>query len=429
MTTRSTLRHDIARIVEGPDFITGTADSNATATQLIDAEELLAANDTYKGRYVYIYYDAAGAGAAPQGQERRITASTAADKLITFAATTAAVTTGDLYEIHTKGLRVADYNEAINAAYRAARRSHLLRKVDESLMFSNLLLNGCLELWTSAVADNWTLGGTGAAQAQETSLIWTKKYAAKLTNQASQELTFSQAIANFARYRGQPATLKAWVQCATASRVRIRLADGVNTWNSDYHDGKGWPGSADDPLEIESKTLSDNATQLTASLRIETGTSISAYLGRIELSCASVDVGADYIYEYSIPSSFVVLSQVWRESGTHNEYNFLIPGKWWSIKPDSTRKLVFRPDFFTPTSGYRMMLVGQTKATEPTADTSTIELNEEYVKAYAIWQLLLRDQSTEAQRAQGIYWGSLAQQLLRRLSVPLDTNGRMVEPI
>ena len=434
MVQCSTLRHDIARIVEGPDFIIGTVDSGTTTT-IVDALELTAADNTYKGRQVYIYYDAGGASAAPEGEKGRISASDQSDTNITFPALTIAPAAGDLYEVHTKGLIVADYNEAINAAHRAARFRHKLLKVDESLMFSNLLSNGAFELWDSYGADTAVATGWAKSSAElsnrETSLIWGKKYSMKLVTVSGDSYggSLSQSVANYARHRGKSATAKAWVFTSATSRVRLKLTDGVNTWYSDYHDGEGWPGYNGDPLEVENKTIADNPTQLTVSIEIATHASVAVTvrIGRVELKCGSVDVAADYIWEYTVPSGFIAISEVWQESSVHNEYDFLLPDKWWYIKPDSTRKLVFDKRFWTPEPGYRMLIKGQKKATEPTADTSTIELNEEYVKAYAVWQLLLRDMSTEEKRAKASYWGALAQDLWRRLDTPWLVNSKMVE--
>ena len=121
------------------------------------------------------------------------------------------------------------------------------------------------------------------------------------------------------------------------------------------------------------------------------------------------------------------ISEVWRESPTHNEYYFQVPSRWWTVKPDSTRKLLFFPDGLTPTPGHRIMLRGQGKATKPTADSSTIELNEEFTKAYVVAQLLSRDLSTEAKVRKQSYWEAKAQQLMRQYSAPIGTNARSVE--
>ena len=427
MASRQNIRHEAAAIVEGPDFILGTVDSGTTTT-IVDAAELTASDNTYKGREVFLYSDAGGASAAPEGESGRISASSSSSTNITFPTMTAATASGDKYEIHTRGLKYTDYNDTINAAHRAVKLIHLLPKVDESLMLSNRLDNGAMYTWTSSSAcTSWAVDGN-STMTRESSIIYNKIYSAKIVTDGANEGYITQSVPNYPLFGGQSATLRMWVYTTTASRVRARLTDGVTTWNSPYHDGEGWPGVAGSPLEITSQSLGDDPTELTARLYIDSGSEVTAYLGRVELEINPRGSDyPDYIYEYNIPSGFMNISEVWRESPTHNEYYFQVPSRWWTVKPDSTRKLLFSPDGLTPTPGYRIMLRGQGKATEPTADSSTIELNEEFAKAYVVAQLLSRDLSTEAKVRKQSYWEAKAQQLMRQYSAPIGTNARSVE--
>jgi hypothetical protein len=77
----------------------GTATGGST-TSLIDTVELTQADDFWNKGTVWVLYDAAGAGAAPQGEFSVISAFTASSDTATLRSTlTAAIATGDKYAI------------------------------------------------------------------------------------------------------------------------------------------------------------------------------------------------------------------------------------------------------------------------------------------------------------------------------------------
>ena len=141
----------------------------------------------------------------------------------------------------------------------------------------NLIANGSFRSWmagASADPDGWTSAGSGAAIARDTDEK-VDTYAAKLTNGASNAATLSQTIQDEfeAQLLGKTMTFGAYVKCSTASRVRLVIEDGTNTYNGDYHTGGGdyeW-------LHV-SGAIDSGATSITVKLEIVAGDAISAYL-------------------------------------------------------------------------------------------------------------------------------------------------------
>lgn len=116
---KSSLSTLIADLMDGvgDTLTTGTADSNSTATYVIDAARTESDDDWNNAR---IRIDTDAASAAPEGEERRITDFVAAsDRIVVFPAFTAAVTTGDTYSIR-EIFSYAQYLKAINHSIRMA---------------------------------------------------------------------------------------------------------------------------------------------------------------------------------------------------------------------------------------------------------------------------------------------------------------------
>lgn len=97
----------------------GIATTNTTTTQLIDTTSLLTyAADVPLGSIVHCYWDAADGGAAPEEEPRWATDFDKATGIVTLsAATTAAITASDLYEIWEPVVEdLKRVNEAISRA-------------------------------------------------------------------------------------------------------------------------------------------------------------------------------------------------------------------------------------------------------------------------------------------------------------------------
>lgn len=114
--TLEQLRADLAQSVG--KFYTGTATGGSTST-IIDTNGLDAfpEDDSLNGALAYIRTDAGGAGAAPQGESKTITDHVNSTNTLTLESVlTAAVASGDTYEVYRTPLTIAQWNEAINKA-------------------------------------------------------------------------------------------------------------------------------------------------------------------------------------------------------------------------------------------------------------------------------------------------------------------------
>lgn len=374
---------DAAMIMGTP---TGTYSTTGFAASGLGAYE----TDFFKDWNLRIY-----AGTHKDTSNKIITAFTTSTGLFVFSGALAvAIDATDLFELH-RDFTAEEINRKINLAINMVENEALSDKVDETLIANDVLTDGLFEIWSSSSAlTNWTKGGTGTL-AQESSIKREGSYSAKLTNTVSNAFWIYQAISNYALYAGKTASLYARVNCATADRARIRLTDGVNTWNSDYHDGTGWRESASPPyLKIENVTLSTLATELTASFRIETGTAINAYVDKMFLVCG------DRIFEYTLPTGFYTLESVWREGSVLNDFGYgsnrfirnrnwrsesgILDGRLWQILGTSTRKLWIDPDRVTLTNGRKLRLVGQALASQLTLDADTTPIGPSYLVQQAV---------------------------------------------
>lgn len=97
------------------EYLQGTATDGSTTT-VEDTANFLEVDDYWNGAYLYVLEDAGGAGAAPEGEERAVIDYSQDDQQITVdPALTAAVAAGDTFELL------------------PARRSHLVRKINEAI--------------------------------------------------------------------------------------------------------------------------------------------------------------------------------------------------------------------------------------------------------------------------------------------------------
>ena len=141
----------------------------------------------------------------------------------------------------------------------------------------NLIANGSFRSWLSGASadpDGWTSAGTGKAIARDADEK-VDTYSAKLTNGAGNGATLSQVLQDEFEDQllGKTVTFAAYVKASTASRARLVIEDGTNTYNSDYHTG----GGAYEWVHV-SGAIDSGATSITVKLEIVAGAAISAYL-------------------------------------------------------------------------------------------------------------------------------------------------------
>lgn len=101
-----------------------------------------------------------------------------------------------------------------------------------------------MDFWAagdSAAPDGWTISGSGAAVAKETTTYKGGPYAAKITSPAGATAYLYQPIETkrgLAYWKGKTVTFGCWVWCDTANIARIQIdANGVESALSSYHTG------------------------------------------------------------------------------------------------------------------------------------------------------------------------------------------------
>lgn len=136
------------------------------------------------------------------------------------------------------------------------------------------LINGNFDVWqrgtsfvnpanNSWVADRWRVALTGGTVSTISRVTDTKygKYACQVANTSTPssngEYIFT-TVENFEVYKGRSVSFSVWVKTSTASKVRLRLSDGVSTVVfSSYHTGSG-----NYELLTVTGTLSSSASEL-----------------------------------------------------------------------------------------------------------------------------------------------------------------------
>lgn len=114
------LRADLAR--DMGLLITGTA-TGGSVVSLSDTNRLFEYDEAgaLRKTLLYIRTDAGGAGAAPEGEGRLVTAYSSASKTLTVAPQfSVSPAVGDIYEIYLAFLDIAAWNQAVNLAIRDA---------------------------------------------------------------------------------------------------------------------------------------------------------------------------------------------------------------------------------------------------------------------------------------------------------------------
>jgi hypothetical protein len=141
---------------------------------------------------------------------------------------------------------------------------------------TNLLSNGDFECWsagTDEAPDGWTLTGSGASVAKETTIIKMGSASAKVTR-AGYNCSLNQAIhavKGIEYWKGRTIILGVWVYATVADRARIYIGDGVGASVSTSHSG----GSGWEFLTI-TRTISSSATEVKIFCQVVTGDT-SAY--------------------------------------------------------------------------------------------------------------------------------------------------------
>ncbi len=83
--------------------------------------------------------------------------------------------------------------------------------------------------------------------------------------------------------------------------------------------------------------------------------------------------------EYTIPTGFYTISDIYQEESTADLYKTRIPPQAWQIMGGSTNKLWFDTDKVTLTTGRGLRLLGQSLAAQLALDASTTPISPSYL--------------------------------------------------
>jgi hypothetical protein len=159
----------------------------------------------------------------------------------------------------------------------------------------NLLTNGNFELWTAGTdvaPDGWTLTGTGATVARESTTIKLGTYSVKLTSFENNFVRLYKSIHELKGinyWKGKTVTFGCWVYASNANRAQLQLYDDVNGDVSSYHTGD----STWQYLTV-TRTIDVNATYVRCALYFFHISAISVYFdGAIAVEGTSIASSTD----------------------------------------------------------------------------------------------------------------------------------------
>lgn len=284
----------------------------------------------------------------------------------------AAPSTNSGWEIHRLFSR-QQYDDAITRAVRRMGRRMMLPAEEYQVVRSGLR-NAAFDYWgsgTSSAPNQWTLGGTSAAVARESTIVYQGRYSCRLTSAASQTLSLTQTAQNIGQFAGTTITLRAMVYTVTASRVTIRVNDGSTNYNSTAHSGASGGDGVGQWRELSVEVaVPSTATGLDVSLQISSGASVVAYLGKVWID------GLDD-WEVPLEMPWVYIQDIYVED-SDDEF-IRVPREWWFLNKDrSPRSIGFIRDFYTPLSGNAVKVVGQQYPAVP-GEEDNLPVDPEYV--------------------------------------------------
>ena len=406
----------------------GTA-SAASGTLVTDAVNLLfpATNDAAGYQLVLI----SGGGTGNEGVTRFITSSVA-NTSVTVPSVTGLNGTTPVYMVLDP--RIANYQQlvdAIRAAIETVVHLYLPVKMNATLRTNDLMMGlGDMEVWTNGAAvasDGWALSGGTATVAQASTVAIVNaphdgadfgvQYAAGITNQVSVDAYYAwyPDFTKYAGFGGKAFKMVAQILASSATRARIYVSDGVTSTLSSYHTGSG------NFEELTSEaTMANPITQLAAVVKTDSGAAITIRADTARLLSQSVS-----LYDYTLPASYTSLAEVW--IGGEDEYEFQfsrrVPDHLWDVfKGTSNDRLRFRPGISLP-EDCRILLIGQSDITIPSAATDNIDANPEYVITFAKSQISYRNGKV----AEGDRWYGMARQDREEMSPHLLSNSKIIE--
>ena len=343
---------------------------------------------------------------------------------ISPALTNAAAST-NAYEIYDESVALLDVvRGAINTALAKVMQVCALPVYNEELTTGDILFGdgqfdvafttdgtyGALPRNGSSTA---TGGGAGTIS-RSTSDYVRGSGSMQLINTGSNALSCEFTVADYAAYAGESVSVYAKLRATEASRLRLRLDDGVTVTNSEYHTGgSAWePDSDSDDAWIGPITLSASATKISIMVRVETGGQITSRVDDLRLVINS------RLMRYPIRTAMDRVHALWAATSGYPRPRFerTIPPQLWGIERGATPLLYFKGDHGLGPNK-RLRLYGTQSAGAFTDDTTTVSLTDDQYEAVvsnAVALVLAQSPfgTGQANEARVAYWDAKAREAL-----------------
>lgn len=146
----------------------------------------------------------------------------------------------------------------------------------------NFIRNSSLEIWlagTSVAPTGWTLTGSGATVARDSTNKKVGTYSAAITRVGNDCYLSQNLVTLFGPvewWQGKRVTFGTWVRASLSSRARLHINDGTATSSSNYHSGgSGWE------FITVTRDISGSATQVEVRLAVDSGNTTAQFDGAI----------------------------------------------------------------------------------------------------------------------------------------------------
>lgn len=254
--------------------------------------------------------------------------------------------------------------EGLRKAYRGliydpdSHRGVMKESVTEEIVIGNALINGTMARWTngtSAAPDGWTLAGTGAAVAQESTITLVGKYSAKVTSDGTNAAYLYQSVTPLSRFRGRNVRLVAIFMADVASRATVRLGQGnsgsiTTIGTAETAVAANTVYFADLSNAFDTAVTSLPPTSLTLQFGISAGSAVNMYcgLGYLEDPEPRLEYPIDSDENLVVLDGTLYVSEpIGRASGGALAFNDFVGPNYWSIVQDTTRRIKLPRDTST----------------------------------------------------------------------------------
>jgi hypothetical protein len=380
--TRVQLRERIARHPVLRDHIAGGTATAGGAATLTDTNKLVRADaGDFIGCKVFI---SAGTSA---GDERNVTASTAAGQLTVDVAFTASPTTSSVYELHRR-YDVTEYNQVIDDALRSDRMFHMSPRRVVNVLTNNLLSNPLFHLWTAGTTsppDDWTLDN-GAVLRVSSPIRGI--YSARVVGDGSDgKLSQDSTLWDQRYFETNELTLTARVYISDVDwNVQIEIIEGDSGTTVKNSGGSlGWQELTVSHTFAETNNLASDTVR---EVNVNGNTGSSDYFAVDSMHLGTLQP----VKEYEIPPEVHSVSRVWiqrgfRTNGEVQNWRPLRVGLDYDIIPGNISPLHVLTLHEAPPGNVALAIEGMLYSAVPTADTSVIGVNSALIQKYALAEL------------------------------------------